>query len=198
MVGVSMAEIQGSGRPRLRLWSEGELQDFRSRALNLLEMIRYSPEELDSALGYSPLGRMTRQILRGRQPSRPYVEKFGRLEIEPPPPKPQWLPRALKVLTGEAIPVFMVEGERKACLECVALQAEGKEVDVFFFPSHPSQVVHKQCRKSWRRRRDWFRRCEQLRCRHVVIVEGMRAWTCVQQDCPLRRKPWHEPEEFHG
>jgi hypothetical protein len=79
-----------------------------------MEMVSYSPEELDYVLGYSARGRMTRQILRGRQPSRPYAEKFGRLEAEPPPPKPEWLPQAPKVLTGEAIPAFMVETGRSA------------------------------------------------------------------------------------
>ena len=142
------------GRPRLPPWSERELREFRARVHKLMEMVSYSPEELDYALGYSPLGRMTRQILRGRQPSGPYVEKFGRLEEEPPPPKPQWLPRAPKVLTGEAIPAFMVETGRRECLECLALQAEGEEVrQLHFFPGHPRQVVHRHCRKAWRRRR---------------------------------------------
>jgi hypothetical protein len=102
------------GRSRLPPWSERELREFRARIQQLMEMVSYSPEELDYVLGYSARGRMTRQILRGRQPSRPYAEKFGRLEAEPPPPKPEWLPQAPKVLTGEAIPAFMVETGRSA------------------------------------------------------------------------------------
>jgi hypothetical protein len=160
----------------------------------LMEMVSYSPEELDYVLGYSPRGRMTRQILRGRQPSRPYAEKFGRLEAEPPPPKPEWLPQAPKVLTGEAIPAFMVETRRRECLECVALQAEGKEVkQLHFFPGHPRQVVHRRCRKDWRRRRRWFRRCEELGCPYLTIVSENGLPTCASRDgCGLRRNPWHE------
>jgi len=174
------------GRPRVQPWSEGALEQFRKRLRALLSAVRYSPEELDFAMDYSVQGRMTRQILRGRQPSRPYVKKFSRLEAEPPPPKPQWLPRAPKVLTGEAIPASMVEGERKACLECAARALEGQDVDEFFFPRHPNQVVHRQCRKAWRRRRDWFRRCEELGCDHG----GSRARTCHQEACSLRRTAW--------
>ena len=176
------------GRPRVRPWSLWALGDFRERILILLRTVRYSPEELDYVMDYSIQGRMTRQILRGRQPSRPYAEKFAQLEEEPPPAKPQWLPRAPKVLTGEAIPAFMVEAESKACLECVALLAEGHEVDEFFFPRHPSQVVHRQCRRAWRRRRDWFRRCAQLGCGHMIAIGASR--TCRQEACSLRRMVW--------
>jgi hypothetical protein len=178
----------------VRRWSECELREFRARVLRFVEMLSYSPEELDYVLGYSPVGRMTRQILTGRQPSRPYAEKFGRLEEEPPPPKPQWLPRAPKVLTGEAIPVFMVETQRKECLECVAVQAEGKEeVAPHFFPGHPRQVVHSRCRDAWRKRRRWFRRCKELGCRYLTILGEKGTPICESQNhCGLRRKPWHE------
>ena len=180
------------GRPRLPPWSERELREFRARIHKLTEMVAYSPEELDYVLGYSPRGRMTRQILGGRQPSRPYAVKFGRLEAEPPPPKPEWLPQAPKVLTGEAIPAFMVETERRECLECVALQAEGEEVNqLHFFPGHPRQVVHRHCRKAWRRRRRWFRRCEELGCPYMMTLsEGLVPMCESWERCGLRRKPW--------
>ena len=183
------------GRPRLPPWSECELREFRARIQKLMEMVSYSPEELDYVLGYSPRGRMTRQILRGRQPSRPYAEKFGRLEAEPPPPKPEWLPQAPKVLTGEAIPAFMVETERRECLECLALQADRQEVSqLHFFPGHPRQVVHSRCQTAWRRRRRWFRRCEELECEYLAILEGGRVPVCGSDEgCHLRRKPWHDP-----
>jgi hypothetical protein len=184
------------GRPPAPRWSECELREFRARIDELMEMVRYSPEELDYVLKYSPLGRMTRQILGGRRPSRPYVEKFGRLEAEPPPPKPQWLPRAPKVLTGEAIPAFMVETERRECLACVALQAEGEEVkQVHFFPGHPRQVVHTRCRTAWRRRRRWFRKCKELRCAHLTMLEGSQIPVCESEDvCHLRRRGWAESD----
>ena len=156
-------------------WSEPELGKFWARVHKLMEMVGYSPEELDYVLGYSPRGRMTRQILRGRQPSRPYAEKFGLLEADPPPPKPEWLPRAPKVLTGEAVPVFMVETERRECLECMALRAEGQDVSqLHFFPGHPGQVVHSRCQTVWWMRRRWFRRCEELECEYLAILEGGR------------------------
>lgn len=124
-----------------------------------METLRYSPEELDVALGYSPRGCMTRQILTGRPPSGPYEKEFGKLEADPAPAKPEWIPRAPKILSGEAVPAFMVETGRRECLECLALQAEGREVKhLHFFPGHPRQVVHSRCRKAWRRRRRWFRR----------------------------------------
>ena len=184
------------GRPRLPPWSERELREFRARIHKLMEMVSYSPEELDYVLGYSPRGRMTRQILIGRQPSRPYAEKLGRLEAAPPPPRPEWLPRAPKVLTGEAIPAFMVETRRRECLECVALQAEGEEVkQPHFFPGHPRQVVHARCRNTWRRRRRWFRKCKELGCVYVEILEGSRVPICESHDgCGLRRRGWHEGE----
>lgn len=184
----------GRGRPRLPPWSERELREFRARVHKLMEMVSYSPEELDYVLGYSPRGRMTRQILRGRQPSRPYAEKFGRLEAEPPPPKPEWVPQAPKVLTGEAIPVFMVETGRRVCLECAALEAEGEQVrQLHFFPGHPRQVVHSRCRKAWRRRRRWFRGCKELGCFYLTILDGSQVPICESQDgCDLRRKGWQE------
>jgi hypothetical protein len=184
------------GRPRLRPWSERELREFRARVQKLIEMVSYSPEELDCVLGYSPLGRMTRQILRGRQPSRPYAEKFGRLEAEPPPPKPEWVPQAAKVLTGEAIPAFMVETERRECLECVALQAEGEEVrQLHFFPGHPRHVVHARCRNAWRRRRRWFRKCKELGCVYLKMLNGVGVPICESHDgCDLRGKGWHEDD----
>jgi hypothetical protein len=205
-MGRGVVEATERGRLRVRRWSEEELRVFRERLAALLDGIRYSPEELDYTMDYSPQGRMTRQILRGRQPSRPYVEKFGRLEGEPPPPKPEWLPRAPKVLTGEAIPASIVEGGRQTCLECLAREREGEEVDVAFYPAHPSQVVHRQCRRAWRRRRDWFRRCEELGCPHVVRIGTTRARTCRStivvdskgparfsgDGCTLRRKRWGE------
>jgi hypothetical protein len=181
-------------RPRQASWSESELHEFQERIRELLEMLRYSPEDLDFALGYSPQGCFTRQILRGRQPSRPYAEKLGRLERDPPPPKPEWVPRAPKVLTGEAIPAFMVETGRRECLECLALQAEGKEAkQPYFFPGHPRQVVHTRCRIAWRRRRRWFRRCEELGCPYLMILEGSRVPVCESEDgCQFRRKDWHQ------
>jgi len=206
-MGSGVMEATGHGRARVRLWSEEELRRFRNRIIALLNEVRYSPEELDYTMDYSPLGRMTRQILTGRQPSRPYVEKFHKLEAQPPPPKPEWLPRPPKVLTGETIPAVMIEGKRTACLECLARREENEEVDEFFFPRHPSQVVHRQCRKTWRRRRDWFRRCEQLGCEWVMSVNGTRAKTCGRwsiivdwrgptrlsgEGCTLRRKGWRE------
>lgn len=182
------------GRPRVAPWSECELRAFRARIHGLLEMVSYSPEELDYVLGYSPRGRMTRQILRGRQPSRPYTEKFGRLEAEPPPPKPEWLPHAPKVLTGEAIPAFMVETRRRECLECMALQAEGEEVNqLHFFPGHPRQVVHRHCRRAWQRRRRWFGRCKALGCVYLTMLEGSEVPICESHDgCDLMRKGWGE------
>lgn len=175
-------------------WSERELREFRVRILKLIAMVSYSPEEMDYVLGYSPRGRMTRQILRGRQPSRTYAEKFRRLEAEPPPPKPEWLPRAPKILTGEAIPLFMVETERRECPECVAVQAEGEEVkQLHFFPGHPRQVVHRHCRKARRRRRRWFRRCGELDCPYLAILSENGLPICESRDgCGLRRNPWHE------
>jgi hypothetical protein len=192
------------GRPKSRKWAGYEICGFQLRVQKLLEGLRYSPEELDFALDYSPQGRMTRQILLGRQPSAPYVEKFEAIEADPPEAKPKWLPSALAVLTGETVPMSMVESEPRACLECLARRAEGADVDEFFFPRHPSQVVHRQCRRAWRRRRDWFRRCEGLDCPHLVRIDGTRAMSCGHgvvvdwqgptrfsgEGCALRRKPW--------
>ncbi len=112
---VGTATKKGWGQPRVSPWSERELREFRGRILDLVERVSYNPEELGYTLGQSPRGRKTRQILRGREPSRPYAEKFGQLEANPPPPKPEWLPPAPESLTGEAIPLFMVEtGEDSA------------------------------------------------------------------------------------
>jgi hypothetical protein len=126
---IETAEKKAWGRPRVSPCSERELHAFRGRIEELLGTVSYSPEELDYALGYSPRGRMTRQLPGGRQPSRPYAEKLGRLERNPPSPKPTWTRRAPKILAGEAIPVFMLETEQRRCLECMAVQPEGGDVD---------------------------------------------------------------------
>lgn len=183
-------------RPRQTSWGESEVEEFGERIRSLLEILGYGPEDLDLALGYSPRGCLTRQILRGRQPSRPYAEKPGKLEADPAPPKPGWLPPAAKVLTGEARPAFMVETGRRECVECLSLQAEGEEVDqVHFFAGHPWQVVHTRCRKSWRRRRRWFRVCERPDCSYLTIWKGSGVPICESQDrWGLSRKGWNEAD----
>jgi len=197
--GRSMGEAGGRrrntrGRPRQAPWSERELCEFQSGIRRLLETLGYSPEELDVALGYSPRGCMTRQILRGRPPSGPYAEKLRRLEADPPPSKPEWVPRAPKILTGEGLPAFMAEAGPRECVGCLALQAEGEEVEqLHFFAGHPRHKVHSRCRDAWWRRRRWFRTCAELECPYLTILLGDRLPICESRDgWGLRRKPCHD------
>ena len=96
----------GEDRPRragfrqARRWTAGEMDAFCTRVTTLLERLRWTPEDLDMALGYAESGRYTLRILGlagggrgGRwQPSANYVARFTQLEADPPPPKPPGAP----------------------------------------------------------------------------------------------------------
>ncbi len=190
------------GRPRQAPWWEREVCECQSGIRRLLATLRYSPEELDVALGYSRWGCMTRQILRGRPPSQPCAEKLGRLEVDRPPCRREWLPRAPKILTGEVLPAFMAEAGPREGVGCLALQAEGEEVEqLHFFAGHPRHKVHSRCRDAWWRRRRWFGRCEQLGCLHLTLLNGGRVpFRQSQKECDFRMKGWDDrvAESLHA
>jgi len=56
----------------------------------------------------------------------------------------------------------------------------------------PGRVVHGRCQIAWRRRRRWFRRCEDLGCAYLTVLEGGPVSICGSEDgCDLRKKPWN-------
>ncbi len=53
--------------------------------------------------------------------------------------------------------------------------------------------MYARCRSAWRGRRRWCRRCEELDCFDLTILEGSQVPICESHNgCDLRRKGWHE------
>jgi len=136
-----------------------------------------------------------------RQPSERFLARLAAFKATSPSPRPPWNPHVPALLTEKAVPASKVLAHPRQCLECLAKAAEGRkrEEDAWFFSDHPSRRVHPGCLRDWRRRKRWFRRCQELGCTKMVPVAKLISspqerlesiYTCFETSCPLRRWPW--------
>ncbi|MBU1746107.1 MAG: hypothetical protein KKA73_00325 [Chloroflexi bacterium] len=190
---------QHARQPRL---TQAELQQFQGEIRDLLQQLRWEDQDMDLALGYEKSrGQWTRQIIRGRHPSRQYRQRFAVLyeqfQAGQIAPKPPWAPLIVyqphrnmpRYLT---VPLARLTGELRQCTECAAQFAEGRlkdEVDTYWFFGHPRTHICPAHQAAWRRRRDWFRQCQAVGCWHIQDLPT-GGHSCAQTRCTQRRRPW--------